>query len=74
MGFGITLFIALPLAVSVLLLLKVKFPIHKVALSSYVAGSLSLIGSQIFTYAATPYLSSGLIALMFELKQPIMAD
>ena len=65
-------FIALPLAVSVLLLLKVKFPIHKVALSSYVAGSLSLIGSQIFTYAATPYLSSGLIALMFGLA-PIMA-
>ncbi len=65
-------FIALPLAVSVILLLKVKFPIHKVALSSYVAGSLSLIGSQIFTYAATPYLSSGLIALMFGLA-PIMA-
>ena len=65
-------FIALHLAVSVLLLLKVKFPIHKVALSSYVAGSLSLIGSQIFTYAATPYLSSGLIALMFGLA-PIMA-
>ena len=65
-------FIALPFAVSVLLLLKVKFPIHKVALSSYVAGSLSLIGSQIFTYAATPYLSSGLIALMFGLA-PIMA-
>lgn len=65
-------FIALPLALSVLLLLKVKFPIHKIALSSYVAGSLSLIGSQIFTYAATPYLSSGLIALMFGLA-PIMA-
>lgn len=65
-------FIALPLAVSVLLLLEVKFPIHKIALSSYVAGSLSLIGSQIFTYAATPYLSSGLIALMFGLA-PIMA-
>jgi drug/metabolite transporter (DMT)-like permease len=33
---------------------------------------LSLIGSQIFTYAATAYLSSGLIALMFGLA-PIMA-
>ena len=65
-------FIALPLAATILMLLKVKFPIHKVALSSYVAGSLSLIGSQIFTYAATPYLSSGLIALMFGLA-PIMA-
>ena len=65
-------FIALPLAVSVLLLLKIRFPTDKVALLSYAAGSLSLIGSQIFTYAATAYLSSGLIALMFGLA-PIMA-
>lgn len=68
----IRFFIALPLAVTVLLLLKVKFPVHKIALLSYTAGSLSLIGSQIFTYAATAYLSSGLIALMFGLA-PIMA-
>lgn len=68
----IRFFIALPLAVTVLLLLKVKFPVHKIALLSYAAGSLSLIGSQIFTYAATAYLSSGLIALMFGLA-PIMA-
>jgi drug/metabolite transporter (DMT)-like permease len=32
----------------------------------------SLIGSQIFTYIATQYLSSGIIALMFGLA-PIMA-
>lgn len=68
----IRFFIALPLAVTMLLLLKVKFPIHKIALLSYAAGALSLIGSQIFTYAATAYLSSGLIALMFGLA-PIMA-
>jgi len=68
----IRFFIALPLAVTVLLLLKVKFLVHKIALLSYAAGSLSLIGSQIFTYAATAYLSSGLIALMFGLA-PIMA-
>lgn len=64
--------IALPLAITVLLCLNVKFPMHKLAWLSYVAGSLSLIGSQIFTYAATAYLSSGLIALMFGLA-PIMA-
>ena len=57
---------------SLLLLLRVKLPIHKVALHSYIAGSFSLIGSQIFTYAATGYLSSGIIALMFGLA-PIMA-
>lgn len=65
-------FIALPLAIVVLLILKVRFPVGKVSILSYIAGSLSLIGSQIFTYAATAYLSSGLIALMFGLA-PIMA-
>lgn len=65
-------FTALPLAIVVLLVLKVRFPVDKVSILSYIAGSLSLIGSQIFTYAATAYLSSGLIALMFGLA-PIMA-
>lgn len=65
-------FIALPLAIVVLFILKVRFPVDKVSMLSYIAGSLSLIGSQIFTYAATAYLSSGLIALMFGLA-PIMA-
>ncbi|WP_151707710.1 DMT family transporter [Acinetobacter junii] len=65
-------FIALPLAIVVLLILKIRFPVDKVSILSYIAGSLSLIGSQIFTYAATAYLSSGLIALMFGLA-PIMA-
>ena len=65
-------FIALPLSVLVLLALKTPFPINKQACHSYFAGSFSLIGSQIFTYAATKYLSSGMIALMFGLA-PIMA-
>ena len=65
-------FIALPLAIVVLFILNVRFPVDKVSILSYIAGSLSLIGSQIFTYAATAYLSSGLIALMFGLA-PIMA-
>ena len=65
-------FIALPIAVLLLLLLKIKLPFNKIALHSYLAGSFSLIGSQIFTYMATGYLSSGIIALMFGLA-PIMA-
>lgn len=65
-------FIALPIAVILLIVLKIKFPTDRVALHSYFAGSFSLIGSQIFTYAATHYLSSGIIALMFGLA-PIMA-
>ncbi|WP_173910281.1 DMT family transporter [Acinetobacter sp. Marseille-Q1618] len=64
--------IALPIAALLLLILKIKFPVNKIALHSYLAGSFSLIGSQIFTYAATSYLSSGIIALMFGLA-PIMA-
>ena len=65
-------FIALPLAALLMLLLRQHFPINKVALHSYLAGAFSLIGSQFFTYIATAYLSSGLIALMFGLA-PIMA-
>ena len=65
-------FIALPIAALLLLILKVKFPTHQTAIKSYIAGSLSLIGSQIFTYIATQYLSSGIIALMFGLA-PIIA-
>lgn len=65
-------FIALPLAVIILLILRTPFPTHRLAIHSYIAGSFSLIGSQIFTYAATQYLSSGMIALMFGLA-PIMA-
>ncbi|TCM67304.1 EamA domain-containing membrane protein RarD [Acinetobacter calcoaceticus] len=65
-------FIALPLAALLLLVLKIKFPVDRVALHSYVAGAFSLVGSQAFTYAAAQYLSSGMLALMFGLA-PIMA-
>ena len=65
-------FIALPLAIALLLILKVKFPTDQNSWHSYLAGSFSLMGSQIFTYIATSYLSSGIIALMFGLA-PIMA-
>ena len=65
-------FLALPIAALLLLILKIKFPTHRVALYSYFAGAFSLIGSQAFTYAAAEYLSSGMLALMFGLA-PIMA-
>ncbi|WP_374570219.1 DMT family transporter [Acinetobacter sp.] len=60
-------FIALPLAVILLLIVRAKFPVNAQSLHSYVAGAFSFIGSQIFTYLATAYLSSGIIALMFGL-------
>lgn len=68
----IRLGVALPIAALLLIVLKVKFPLNSIALHSYFAGSFSLIGSQFFTYVATDYLSSGMIALMFGLA-PIMA-
>lgn len=65
-------FLACPLAFLLLRFLGLKLPLHSQAIHSYVAGSFSLIGSQLFTYMATQYLSSGMIALMFGLS-PIMA-
>lgn len=65
-------FLALPLAFGLMLLLKVHLALNKVALHSYLAGATGFIGSQIFTYIATSYLSSGMIALMFGLA-PLMA-
>lgn len=64
-------FIALPLAAVILYLSRIPFPFNGHALHSYLAGACSFIGSQIFTYMATSYLSSGIIALMFGLA-PIM--
>ncbi|AOA57841.1 DMT family transporter [Acinetobacter larvae] len=64
--------LALLLSGSLLLLFRINLPCNRQALHSYLAGAFSLIGSQIFTYAATQYLSSGILALMFGLA-PIMA-
>lgn len=65
-------FLALPLALGLLLIFKAKLPLNGLAIHSYIAGACSFIGSQIFTYLATDYVSSGIIALMFGLA-PIMA-
>jgi drug/metabolite transporter (DMT)-like permease len=64
-------FIALPLSLALLFLMKVKLQLNSISIHSYIAGACSFIGSQIFTYLATSYLSSGIIALMFGLA-PIM--
>jgi len=65
-------FLAAPLIAIVLAVLRVRLPLTRTALHSYLAGSLSLIVSQTFTYLATAYLSSGMIALMFGFA-PIVA-
>lgn len=60
-------FLALPLSLALLLLFRAKLPFDAQSMHSYLAGACSFIGSQIFTYLATNYLSSGIIALMFGL-------
>ena len=65
-------FLALPIAFILLVIFRSKLPFDLHSIHSYIAGACSFIGSQIFTYLATYYLSSGIIALMFGLA-PIMA-
>lgn len=64
-------YLALPIAVVLLFIFKSKLPLDAISIHSYCAGACSFIGSQIFTYLAVDYLSSGLIALMFGLA-PLM--
>lgn len=68
----IRFFFAAPIMVVVLVVLRIRLPLDRTALHSYLAGSFSLIVSQTFTYLATGYLSSGMIALMFGFA-PIVA-
>ena len=60
-------FLAFPIAILLLLILRGRLPLDQRSIQSYIAGACSFIGSQIFTYLAVDYLSSGLIALMFGL-------
>ena len=64
--------LAAPLIGIVLVVLKIPLPLNGAALHSYLAGSFNLIVSQTFTYMATGYLASGMIALLFGIA-PIMA-
>lgn len=64
--------LALPLLLLVLFALRIRVPLHPQALHSYLAGASSMAVCQFFTYLATEYLSSGIIALMFGFA-PIVA-
>ena len=58
-----------------LFILKVRndpLPFDTISLKSYVAGSLNLIGAQLFIYLAAHYLTSGLMALLFGFS-PLVA-
>jgi drug/metabolite transporter (DMT)-like permease len=60
------------IAVLILLVLRNPLPFDRISLKSYVAGSLNLIGAQLFIYLAANYLTSGLMALIFGFS-PLLA-
>lgn len=60
------------LALFLLKLMRQNLPCDRTSLLSYVAGSLNLIGAQIFIYLAANYLTSGLMALLFGFS-PLIA-
>ena len=60
------------IALAILAIMRNPLPFDKVSLQSYVAGSLNLIGAQLFIYLAANYLTSGLMALIFGFS-PLIA-
>jgi len=60
------------LAFLILKLMRAPLPFDQMAMKSYLAGSLNLIGAQLFIYLAANYLTSGLMALIFGFS-PLVA-
>ncbi|WP_221175233.1 EamA family transporter, partial [Staphylococcus aureus] len=60
------------LALAILAAMRNPLPFDRTSMMSYVAGSLNLIGAQLFIYLAANYLTSGLMALIFGLS-PLIA-
>lgn len=60
------------IALFLLKLMRDPLPFDQTSLKSYVAGSLNLIGAQLFIYLAANYLTSGLMALIFGFS-PLIA-
>lgn len=60
------------IALFLLKLMRDPLPFDQTSLKSYVAGSLNLIGAQLFIYLAANYLTSGLMAMIFGFS-PLIA-
>ncbi|TCB51894.1 EamA family transporter [Acinetobacter sp. ANC 4779] len=60
------------IALFLLKVLRDPLPFDTVSMKSYLAGSLNLIGAQLFIYLAANYLTSGLMALIFGFS-PLIA-
>ena len=60
------------IALLLLKLMRDPLPFDHTSMKSYLAGSLNLIGAQLFIYLAANYLTSGLMALIFGFS-PLIA-
>jgi len=60
--------LAAPLGLLLLRLLKIPLRLDRVALRSYGAGSLGLLGAMLFCYLGAVHLSSGLVSMLFGLS------
>lgn len=60
------------IALCLLKFMRAPLPLDAVSMKSYLAGSLNLIGAQLFIYLAANYLTSGLMALIFGFS-PLIA-
>lgn len=60
------------IALFLLKIMRDPLPFDSTSMKSYLAGSLNLIGAQLFIYLAADYLTSGLMALIFGFS-PLIA-
>lgn len=60
------------IALFLLKIMRDPLPFDSTSMKSYLAGSLNLIGAQLFIYLAANYLTSGLMALIFGFS-PLIA-
>ena len=51
-----------------LLMFRIRFPLHRKALLAYVAGGLSMFSTMVLTYWSAQFVSSGTIAGLFGLS------
>lgn len=71
-GFSFAVFarmaISALLCILLLLLMRVRFPLHRRARLAYLASGLSMFGAMALTYWSAQYISSGMISVLFGLS------
>lgn len=71
-GFSFAVFsrmaIGVMLSAVLLAAFRVRIPLHRKAMSAYLAGGLSMFGAMALTYWSSQFVSSGMIAVLFGLS------